>query len=272
MKLSTSWFAIAIVLAAPAFAEAPAESRYPPSGLQSSTPAKAREMTKDFGTPTFFSSLDSFAMVPRSSGFETLRSSTSALFCSAGSTDSRAVGQLNLPHGVELDLMRMWVFDSSASDDVTVTLQRACLPDFSAAQPDLETLATITSNGSGGAFSQSDFLAAGVVADNQSCTHQVIVQFGNTTGTCADALFFYKARMQWRRQAPPAPLFATFSDVPTGAQFFREVEALADSGVTGGCAPNLFCPEQPVTRRQMAAFLVRALGLPLSTIEDPANP
>jgi hypothetical protein len=41
------------------------------------------------------------------------------------------------------------------------------------------------------------------------------------------------------------------------------IEAIAAAGITSGCAvsPARFCPTQPVTRGQMAAFLTRALGL-----------
>ena len=59
----------------------------------------------------------------------------------------------------------------------------------------------------------------------------------------------------------PLPGSARFTDVPTNAQFFREVEALAESGITLGCTATTFCPDAPLTRRQMAAFLARALGL-----------
>ena len=43
------------------------------------------------------------------------------------------------------------------------------------------------------------------------------------------------------------------------------VEAIAAAGITRGCNPPFefaFCPEEPVTRGQMAAFLRRALHLP----------
>jgi hypothetical protein len=43
------------------------------------------------------------------------------------------------------------------------------------------------------------------------------------------------------------------------------IEAIAALGVTKGCNPpanDRYCPDDPVTRGQMAAFLVRALGLP----------
>jgi glucose/arabinose dehydrogenase len=40
------------------------------------------------------------------------------------------------------------------------------------------------------------------------------------------------------------------------------INALAEAGITSGCAPNLFCPTRPVTRAQMAIFLVNELNLP----------
>jgi hypothetical protein len=54
---------------------------------------------------------------------------------------------------------------------------------------------------------------------------------------------------------------ATFTDVPPGHTHFQGVEALVAAGITLGCAPGLYCPDNPVTRAQMATFLARALGL-----------
>ncbi|MPZ53176.1 MAG: hypothetical protein GEU79_10670 [Acidimicrobiia bacterium] len=44
------------------------------------------------------------------------------------------------------------------------------------------------------------------------------------------------------------------------------IEAIANAGITRGCGNEdpLFCPDDSVTRGQMAAFLVRALNLPAS--------
>ncbi len=56
----------------------------------------------------------------------------------------------------------------------------------------------------------------------------------------------------------------SFDDVG-GSVFERDIAALADAGITKGCNPpanTRFCPDDAVTRGQMAAFLVRALGLP----------
>lgn len=41
--------------------------------------------------------------------------------------------------------------------------------------------------------------------------------------------------------------------------FQAQIETLAAAGVTHGCAPGLFCPLAPVTRAEMASFLVRAI-------------
>jgi hypothetical protein len=47
--------------------------------------------------------------------------------------------------------------------------------------------------------------------------------------------------------------------------FRAEIEWLAGEGITEGCATRRFCPDDPVTRAQMASFLDRALPLAAST-------
>jgi len=73
--------------------------------------------------------------------------------------------------------------------------------------------------------------------------------------------FFGWVEVWWRRSVSPAPATATFSDVPTDHLFFQYIEALAASGITGGCGPGIYCPDAPLTRGQMAVFLAKALGL-----------
>ena len=66
-------------------------------------------------------------------------------------------------------------------------------------------------------------------------------------------------------QEPPA-VSGTFDDVDTDAWWMPHVERLAALQITEGCTtqPLRFCPDRPVTRAQMASFLVRSFGL------DPA--
>ena len=59
------------------------------------------------------------------------------------------------------------------------------------------------------------------------------------------------------------PSTPSFGDVPLDNTFFSSIEWLAFQGITKGCNPPIndqFCPNAPVTRGQMAAFLHRALG------------
>ena len=54
-----------------------------------------------------------------------------------------------------------------------------------------------------------------------------------------------------------------FVDVEDGVWWLPYVERMADLGITAGCAvePARYCPDEPVTRAQMASFLQRAFGL-----------
>lgn len=64
-----------------------------------------------------------------------------------------------------------------------------------------------------------------------------------------------------------------FADVD-GSAHEADVAALWAAGITSGCDDWLFCPQDPVTRGEMAALLTRALELevaPASTFEDTAG-
>lgn len=61
-----------------------------------------------------------------------------------------------------------------------------------------------------------------------------------------------------------------------GHQFEKQINALAAAGITVGCAPGRYCPNDLVSRGEMAAFLVRSLGIPRSSRnyfwDDNGNP
>ncbi len=66
---------------------------------------------------------------------------------------------------------------------------------------------------------------------------------------------------------------SSFEDT-VDSPFIGDIEWLADEGITKGCNPTAntrFCPDQAVTRGQMAAFLRRALD-GLLTVPQPPNP
>ncbi len=78
-----------------------------------------------------------------------------------------------------------------------------------------------------------------------------------------DAAWIFDGRLDdW--VAERVALYGSSVFVDTVGSVFRDdIERLAAAGITKGCNPPVndrFCPEDPVTRGQMAAFLVRALG------------
>ena len=51
-----------------------------------------------------------------------------------------------------------------------------------------------------------------------------------------------------------------FLDVPSNDPFYLDIGKLAARGVTLGCGSGNYCPNDAVTREQMAAFIMRAKG------------
>jgi hypothetical protein len=51
-----------------------------------------------------------------------------------------------------------------------------------------------------------------------------------------------------------------FDDTPETNPYFNDILKIATNGVTAGCGGNNYCPDGSVTREQMAAFIMRALG------------
>jgi hypothetical protein len=71
-----------------------------------------------------------------------------------------------------------------------------------------------------------------------------------------------------------------FSDVPWNHWAAPWIKQLAIEGITSGCKPGIYCPEQKVTRAEMAKFLLKAKhgalynptppGLPVNIVQDPS--
>jgi hypothetical protein len=94
--------------------------------------------------------------------------------------------------------------------------------------------------------------------DNVNNTYYVAVRSGTTSATGYTAM-----RVYYNLQVSPAPGTATFDDVPTSDFAFQFIEAFNAAGITVGCnvSPPQFCPDRNVTRREMAVFFAKALGL-----------
>jgi len=96
-----------------------------------------------------------------------------------------------------------------------------------------------------------------IVVDNVH--NRYVVVAGNTTNDNTTSIS--RIEVGYVLQVSPPPATATFQDVPTADPAFQFIEAIAASGITAGCGGGNYCPDQPITRRQMAVFLAKALGL-----------
>jgi len=76
------------------------------------------------------------------------------------------------------------------------------------------------------------------------------------------AVFLLRAKYGSSYTPPDAGTSTGFRDVPSNHWAAAWIAQLAAEGITGGCATNLYCPESPVIRAQMAVFLVKTFNLP----------
>jgi hypothetical protein len=77
--------------------------------------------------------------------------------------------------------------------------------------------------------------------------------------------------------APNVPTTALFADVPASSTFFPFVQKMAQVGITVGCAVNMYCGDNPVTRGEMAVFIMKGMfnlllpGAPTTLSAAPAT-
>lgn len=74
------------------------------------------------------------------------------------------------------------------------------------------------------------------------------------------AIFLLRAKYG-KDYVPPAPTGTMFQDVPQDHWAAAWIEQFSAEGITSGCGNGNFCPDQPVTRAQMAVFLSRSFKL-----------
>jgi hypothetical protein len=164
---------------------------------------------------------------------------------------------LNLPNGVDIFRVELHYFDNSTIDVAFICLTRY---DVDNSYDNDEGCPTVPSGQPGDTTFGFDPLFDGSfnIVDNR---HPHVIHVFNTADP--GNFHFYGVRVVYALRISPAPAVATFLDVSVVNPFFQAIEAMADSGVTVGCSsvPPLFCPDNPVTREQMAAFLSRFGGL-----------
>jgi hypothetical protein len=174
---------------------------------------------------------------------------------------------IDLPPGTEINQVCLFAYDNSAVDKMEFAWRILMYGDASAPAGSVSLASAATSAAATPGYTiicanygipvpVSAYGDADGDGDSEYNKHYVAVFPPNNADVRWGGLV-----VQWRRTMSPAPAFATFpNDVPTSHPFFSYVEALYASGITAGCGSG-YCPDDPVTRGQMAVFLTKALGL-----------
>ena len=81
--------------------------------------------------------------------------------------------------------------------------------------------------------------------------------YGVAQGTKRQQMAVFLLKAKYGICYVPPACTGVFPDVPCSSNFAPWIEALAAEGITTGCGGGLFCPENLVTRRQMAVFLLK---------------
>ena len=165
---------------------------------------------------------------------------------------SYLVASPHLPAGATITYFELDACNTSSVSAVTATLYDCDFQgDCSSTAP-----AVVTVEASTGCLDPSvTGLSFNVNNFNKQQTVRVELGAADDTTSFAGVILGYVLNVS------PAPADATFPDVPTSDFGFQYIEALNASGITGGCGGGLYCPDAPVTRRQMAIFIAKALGL-----------
>jgi hypothetical protein len=200
-----------------------------------------------------------FAFELPGSDFTYARSQGGSRYITGGSGTWEWSASVSLPTGALVTGLELMGCDDASTGTLTVGLQR-------------NVVTGGVEDGLGIGTSFDTGLAAAPGCDNFTHTFPIPAPVMNTNNafrlwvqqsmsvTNGD-LRFMAVRVRYKLQVSPSPGIATFSDVPTNHPFFRWVEAISAAGITGGCGPGIYCPDDPITRGQMAVFLSVALGL-----------
>jgi S-layer family protein len=167
----------------------------------------------------------------------------------------RYYARLGLNSGAVINSVDCYVNDAGAND-VFVSLQRSIHHDTNPVGFTTTTHGSATSTGT--SWFQTLSFNSTLLVENATGNNYKLYFL---TADIASNTSIRSCRVTWTQTVSPAPGTQTFTDVPTTHPFHRFVEALAASGITGGCGGGNYCPDSPLTRGQMAVFLAAALGL-----------
>lgn len=267
---------IASTLMISALAATGQQDTRPPDAIASGTllsPADA-SLAPDgpFGTGSFTTWLGIADFRASTSAMEYTYNKTDGYLNQIGAGGGAYIAPLSLPAGALLQSARLYYYDVATQCGLAFRLCRAgseglppqdntytCVHETSTAvalTPGYETLL----------LSPNLTMRYREDIDSDTIVNDVnwLVAFEFDGTECSSDIGVRGVQLYWKLQISPAPATSSFNDVSTSHFAFQGIEALKSSGVTLGCAkpggPN-YCPDDTVSRAEMALFLARALGL-----------
>jgi hypothetical protein len=254
LRLTAVWLAVALA-GSSTLAQTTGGSGSPGARAFPSNPS-------DFGTQTNILQIPAAAFQPTGSGVAYTADPSTGGYISMNNnvTGDLFWAPVTLPAGAEINQLGLYVNDSlNNACNITATL-RGYSGTSSPGHTDIVSITTV-GFGTGPYYFFSNPITHTVNNDVVSGGgYQYVVVISTTSPPMMD---FKAADIRWHRKVSPAPGTATFTDVPTSDFGFQYVEAFNAAGITVGCnsSPPMFCPDRNVTRREMAVFFAKALGL-----------
>ncbi len=260
-----------MLAAAPLAAQDLTSAPRPPEAATARPPRSLPQLPETFGTSRVtYVQVPANAFLPLNSTqtYVTANFGLGPRWTTAGPHDLLA--PLSLPAGAQIVYLELDYVDTTAVSQVygalavcTYLTDNCTLhPATAAGPPDCQIAGFICSGeaaaaGAGGV--SADLSADGLTVSTFTKSYFLVAEPQTSDGSTEIAGMI----VGYVLQVSPAPALASFNDVPSNDFGFQYIEALKLSGITGGCqaVPPLYCPDSFVTRRQMAIFLAKALGL-----------
>jgi hypothetical protein len=219
------------------------------------------EATDQTTPPTTFGTTDPVRYVLNAYAFNVVTSDTTIAGDALGfrwitSGDNRLRAPVMLPAGALINWIEIKGCISDPSGQLTMTAKLLNTNIFDSGER-LTQLGQVTAAPVGGCAHWGALVLPAAEVNHGLGSYFVEVTFGSNT----DATRLLAVVLGYSLQVSKAPATATFADVPVGHPYHRFVEALNSAGITGGCGGGHYCPNEPVTRGQLAVFLAVALGL-----------
>ena len=178
------------------------------------------------------------------------------------------VANLGLPPGAEIWGICTYFYDTAPGESVHTILQAVKLAVGSIGPgviPIYGPFSVDYDGGYGVSCSNSSYIlrdTGDIDGDgaNEDVVHRLRVEmYEDGSGT----LGFGGVRVFWRRKVSPAPAAATFGDAPPSHPFFQFIEALAASGITGGCGRRELLPRRAADARPDGGVPLQGAGAAL---------